>query len=236
MLTQLGSLLILKLSLPKALSPKYEETQGKALIDAAIANSVDYFVYSSVDRGGEAKSPTNPTPVPHFRSKHNIERHLLAHTSDNKMREMRWTILRPVAFMENLNPGMGAKFVATGWRMLLGKKTIQLIATKDIGWFAAQALMRPEEFASRSISLAGDELTYAQINDVFKAKLGYGLPLTMTFLVRLVLWLSDDMGKMMRWFATDGYGADIPSVRAEYPGVLSLGDWLQQSQWTKKSA
>jgi hypothetical protein len=35
---------------------KDEETQGKALIDAAIANSVKHFVYASVDRGGLKKS------------------------------------------------------------------------------------------------------------------------------------------------------------------------------------
>ncbi|KAL6789790.1 hypothetical protein J3E68DRAFT_429876 [Trichoderma sp. SZMC 28012] len=220
----------------QVLSEKEEEKQGKALIDAALANQVDFFVYSSVDRGGEIRSPTNPTNVPHFVSKHNIEKHLLAatkSTTKNKTDGMKWTILRPVAFMDNLMPGFGTKFIATGWRMLLGEKPIQLIATKDIGFFAAEALMRPDEFAGRSMSLASDELTYKQIDDIFKANLGHGLPLTFPWVVRLIMWLSKEVGNMMRWFAAEGYGANITAVRAEHPKILSLGDWLKQSPWVE---
>lgn len=53
-----------------------EERQGKNLVDAALKNNVKYFVYSSVDRGGES-SIDRPTDVPHFVSKHNIEHHLI---------------------------------------------------------------------------------------------------------------------------------------------------------------
>jgi uncharacterized protein YbjT (DUF2867 family) len=73
-----------------------EEAQGKALVDAALANKVKFFIYSSVDRGGDQKSYDNPTPIPHFISKHRIEHHL----RDNAGDKMQWTILRPVAFME----------------------------------------------------------------------------------------------------------------------------------------
>lgn len=50
-----------------------EEAQGKKLIDESIKNGVKHFVQTSVDRGGDEKSWTNPTDVPHFISKHNIE-------------------------------------------------------------------------------------------------------------------------------------------------------------------
>lgn len=47
-----------------------EETkQGNNLIDAAIANDVKHFVYSSVDRGGSSKSDVDATDVSHFISK-----------------------------------------------------------------------------------------------------------------------------------------------------------------------
>jgi uncharacterized protein YbjT (DUF2867 family) len=73
-----------------------EEKQGKDLVDGAIANGVKMFVYSSVERGGETKSFDNPTPVPHFITKHNIEHHLVEKAEG----KMDWTILRPVAFMD----------------------------------------------------------------------------------------------------------------------------------------
>lgn len=174
--------------------------------------------------------------MPHFVSKHNIKKHLLAatkNTTSNKTDGMKWTVLRPVIFMDNLMPGFGTKFIATGWQMLLGEKPIQLIETKDIGFFAAEALMRPDEFAGRSISLASDELTYKQIDDVFKANLGHGLPLTFPWVMRLLMWLSKEVGNMMRWFAAEGYGANITEVRTEHPEIISLGDWLKQSPWVK---
>lgn len=73
-----------------------EEKQGKDLVDAALKNSVKHFVYTSVDRQGE-KSLDNPTNIPHFISKHNIEHHLI---DSAKGSAMTWTILRPVAFLE----------------------------------------------------------------------------------------------------------------------------------------
>ncbi|RQM07430.1 hypothetical protein DH86_00002873, partial [Scytalidium sp. 3C] len=78
-----------------------EERQGKAIIDASIENKVKKFVYSSVDRGGETSS-SNPTDVPHFISKHNIEQYLFQQAKGNSLQ---WTVLRPVAFFENLVPG-----------------------------------------------------------------------------------------------------------------------------------
>jgi uncharacterized protein YbjT (DUF2867 family) len=85
----------------KGASPKLEEAQGKALVDSAVANDLKYFVYSSVERGGDERSWENPTPVPHFASKHNVELHL---REKAKATKMNWTILRPVAFMDVCSP------------------------------------------------------------------------------------------------------------------------------------
>lgn len=49
--------------------------------------------------------------------------------------------------------------------------------------------------------------------------------------------LAGDLGKMVRWFAAEGYGADIKALRVEHPELQSFGDWLDESDWvkTKKS-
>ncbi|RYP22677.1 hypothetical protein DL765_001527 [Monosporascus sp. GIB2] len=216
----------------KGASSELEEIQGKALVDAAVSNKVKFFVYSSVDRGGE-RSSDNPTTVPHFISKHNIEHHLVNSTSAT---DMQWTILRPAAFMENFTPGFGTKVMATAWRVAVKEKPLQLISIRDIGWFAAQAFMRPGDFAGRAISLAGDELTLSQANTIFRIKIGHEMPETFRFLARLLLWYSAEFGDMFRWFYTDGYGADIKALKAEHPDLLSLSEWLDQSDWAKKSA
>jgi NmrA-like family protein len=74
---------------------KLEEEQGKAFIDGALANGVQFFVYASSDRGGENSYDT-VTGVAHFDAKRRVEHHLV----DNAKGKMQWCILRPVAFME----------------------------------------------------------------------------------------------------------------------------------------
>jgi NmrA-like family len=71
-----------------------EKIQGKALIDYAVANKVKFFLYASVDRGGD-KSEGTATPVAQFSSKNDIESYLF-----DKAGAMKWVILRPTTFME----------------------------------------------------------------------------------------------------------------------------------------
>ncbi|KAL3461212.1 hypothetical protein BJX64DRAFT_261507, partial [Aspergillus heterothallicus] len=129
-----------------------ERRQGIALIDESLKQGVKFFVYSSVDRGGDA-SLNNPTQVPHFIYKHEIEKHLIDKT---KGTDMRWTILRPTAFFENLTPDYFGKVFATAFQMTLKGKPLQLIATSDIGFFATRAFLHPEESQGSFFSLAGD--------------------------------------------------------------------------------
>ncbi|KAI1656401.1 nucleoside-diphosphate-sugar epimerase family protein [Daldinia decipiens] len=201
-----------------------EEAQGKALIDASLKNGVKHMVYSSVDRGG-AKSDNDPTDVPHFSSKYNIEKHLLEKTKGG---EMDWTILRPVAFFENLVPGFLGKVFSTSWKITLEKdQKLQLVATSDIGFFAAEAFRNPEQWKGKKLSLAGDELTYDQFTTVFKQKTGDDMPTTYHFIAAFINWMSKEFGSMFKWFRNVGYGADIASLRKMNPGLKDFGAWLE---------
>jgi len=208
----------------KGASVVTEETQGKALIDYSLANGVKHFVYTSVDRGGE-KSITNPTPIPHFISKHNIELHLLEKAGKNG-ENMSWTILRPTAFLDNFSNDFMGKGFATMIRISLKEKPLQLIAVSDIGVFAAKSFEKPEEFKGKAISLAGADLTFDQINEIFKEKTGADVPTTFGFLGSAILWGVKEVGTMFQWFYTDGYGADIADLKKIHPGLLDLGAWL----------
>ncbi|KAK4248621.1 hypothetical protein C7999DRAFT_13443 [Corynascus novoguineensis] len=205
--------------------PAIEERQGKALVDSAIKHGVKHFVYTSVDRHGES-SINNPTNVPHFRSKHNIEHHLIAKAQGTAMT---WTILRPVGFMENFDPGFLGKVFASSWRLAIKSRPLQLVATDDIGVFAAMAFAQVDRFKAQSISLAGDELTYDQMVDVFRRKTGSAPPLTWSLVARLVLWLSEEMGTMFAFFEKEGYGADISELKKMHPRLKDLGTWLDEN-------
>ncbi|KAF9240135.1 hypothetical protein DTO013E5_8297 [Penicillium roqueforti] len=201
-----------------------ERRQGMALIDESIKQGVKYFVYSSVDRGGE-KSDKNPTSVPHFIFKHEIEKHLKEKANGT---DMEWTILRPVAFFDNLTPDYFGKVFATAWRMYLKGKPLQVIATSDIGFFAAAAFMNPEAWKNHAESLAGDELTFDQMSEIFKTLTGNNVPTTFEMPVWLMLSIVREMGAMFKWFHDEGFGADIPALKKLHPGLKTFGDWLKE--------
>jgi uncharacterized protein YbjT (DUF2867 family) len=221
-----------KVAMGGGATPQSEERQGKALIDAALSNNVSHFVYTSADRGGSPKSDSNPTYVPHFISKHNIEQHLF---NKAKGSDMTWTVLRPVAFLDNLVPDFFGKIFATSYRLSLRKdQTLQVIATSDIGWFAADAFAhsQTEQYRNQSLSLAGDELTFGEFKDVFEKRTGQTLPTTFTIIARIVLWMAKELGIMFKWFGEAGFGADIKSLRKTHPGLKDFDMWLKtESAW-----
>jgi uncharacterized protein YbjT (DUF2867 family) len=208
-----------------------EEPQGINLIDEAIKNGVKHFVYSSVDRGG-AKSLENPTVIPHFIHKHNIEKHLLAKSQNGNMD---WTIIRPTAFYENLSPDFFGKIFATSYNMSLKGAPLQMIGVSDIGAVAAEVFMNANAYKGQAISLAGDELTYAQFKDIFERRTGQALPTTFRILPTLFMAMVKDMGYMFKWFHDEGFGANVAEVKKIHPGVKDFETWLTtESAFAKK--
>ncbi|KAJ5578222.1 uncharacterized protein N7459_007186 [Penicillium hispanicum] len=208
-----------------AIGNSSEEIQGKAIVDEALKHNVKFFVYSSVDRGGEDRSYSNPTKIPHFQKKHNIEHYLVEHSKNSAMD---WTILRPVAFYENLTPDFFGKVFATCFKMSLKGKALQLVATSDIGYFAAYAFLNPEQYKSKGISLAGDELTLEQMAQIFSRKTGKELPMTFRPICSFFMAAMKDMGYMFKWFHDEGYGADIQRLREINPSMKNFETWLEK--------
>lgn len=217
----------------KGQTTQTEEIQGKALVDEALKHGIKQFVYSSVERGGEKTSFDNPTPIPHFISKHNIEHHLVEKAQGT---DMNYTILRPVAFMENWSSGFFGKMFGAMWSSALpADRKLQLISVQDIGYFAAQAFTNPDQYRNRAVGLAGDELTLDQANKIFMEKTGSPAPATYGFLGAGLMWGVKEVGTMFGWFRDVGYGVDIPALKKEHPGLLSLGDWIEKHSAFKKN-
>lgn len=200
-----------------------EEAQATPLINASVEHGVPHIVFSSVDRGGG--DDQQETHLKHFASKARIEALLKQKTAGTKTQ---WTILRPTAFMDNLNPNFMGKAFAAMWEGI-GDKPLQIVAVRDIGVFAAKAFEDPETYNGRAISLAGDELTFAQAEKVFKETLGYDLPKTWGFVGAGIKLMVKEMGDMFAWFKDEGYGADIQALRREEPTLQDFGTWLKES-------
>lgn len=219
-----------QVSLGPRVSTEGETAQGTALIDAAVAHGVQHFVYSSVERGGDEASWETATPVPHFQSKYRVEQHLKAATAEGEPGAgMGWTILRPVAFMDNLGTGFATKVFVAALKNYLGErdKSLQWVAVADIGVFAAKAFAQPEKWDRRAVGLAGDELTMEQLNEAFLEATGSPVPSTFWFFGSALTGLVKEMGTMLEWFASSGgYGVKIAQLKKEHPGLLTMKEWL----------
>jgi len=229
--TQIWGVYSVQISMGPGVTLDGEIQQGNALIDTALQHGVQHFVYSSVDRGGNTASPDNETPIPHFQSKFQIEKHLLA-TAGLRGEKMGWTIFRPVAFMDNLAPGFPTKVFLAALRDTLKGKPLQWVSIDDIGLFAARAFREPKEWNARAEALAGDELTFDEMSGCFERVTGYPAPATFGVLGSGLMWAVKELNVMITWFATDGYGADIGRLRKEEPELCGFERWLaERSGW-----
>ncbi|GJC81930.1 hypothetical protein ColLi_04768 [Colletotrichum liriopes] len=214
-------------NLPRHRAPA-DEAQAIPLIDAAIANSVPHIVFSSVDRGGEDASWENPTAVPHFAAKHRVELHL---RDKARGTATRWTILRPTGFMDNYVPSAGAMGPVMGglWATMPRDRKMQLVSARDIGLLAARALIDGPEGG-----LAGDEISFAEAEEVFQRVVGRTMPQTWGGVGRVVRWAFEDAGRSMEWFEGEGYKADVEKLRAMEPRLQTWEAWLREtSGWVK---
>jgi uncharacterized protein YbjT (DUF2867 family) len=195
-----------------------EILQGKTVADAARGAGVKHLVYSSVGAAHRGMGQK------HFESKWVIEQYI--HSLD-----IPYTILRPVAFMENYN--RARPYILSGTfqgRGLPPGKTMQLIATDDIGVFAEMAFAQPDQFLGKTIELAGDELTEEQIAAVFTKVIGRPVKLV-TGQNSSMTMTEDEQKAMSNFYNGVGYDADIAALRKMYPGLQTLEQFLRRNGW-----
>ncbi|MBC3984792.1 NmrA/HSCARG family protein [Streptomyces sp. AC536] len=181
-----------------------EVRQGKAVADAALDAGVAHLVYSSV--GGAERH----TGIGHFETKAEIERHILA-------LGLPATILRPVFFMDNLLHYADARGERVLELPVRPERPMQMIASEDVARFVDAAFTDPGRYLGRQLEIAGDELTFTDVARVYERVTG-----TPTRLVPLPI-----EERMFAWFAEEGYRADIPSLRALRPELLTFEEFLR---------
>lgn len=232
---QIWGVYSVQISMGPGVTTEFEVKQGSDLIDESIKEGVTHFVYSSVDRGGNEHSFNNPTPIPHFQTKDEIEQHLLKKAGKNG-ENMGWTILRPVAFMDNLEPGMKSKVFLTALRDTLKGKSSQWVSVEDIGIFGARAFREPKEWNARAEGLAGDELTMDEMNGCFERAIGQPVPYAFSFMGSALMWAVKEVNVMINWFADEGYGVDIAKLKKVEPQLCDFERWLKERSGWKDQA
>jgi len=202
-----------------------EEQHGKAVADIAKETGIGHLVYSSI-HGADLH-----TGIPHLESKGRIE---------ERVRTLRLpaTILRPVFFMENFlsfhRPVLadGELVVSLALRP---ETPLRMIATRDIGAFAAIAFDRPERFLDQRVEIAGDALTGPAIAETFGRAGGVPARFQQLPIERLRAF-DQEVAKMFEWFnARAADGLDFSALRARHPGLMTLQTWLRETGWRPPS-
>jgi uncharacterized protein YbjT (DUF2867 family) len=178
--------------------------------DIAKETGVSHLVYSSA--GGADQAPD----IEAWHGKYLVEKHI-------KKLGIPYTIIRPVAFMDNfLQPNLPQ--ILGLYEKALAGKTIQLIASEDIGKWAALAFGDPRNYLGVTLEIASDELTYSQMQNVFREVLGHtiGTPT----LPERAFQVMGDAAKPFNWLNEVGYHADIARLRKKFPEMLTFKAWL----------
>lgn len=135
-----------------------EKSQALNFIEAAQETKLAQLVYGSAEGAGA-------NGVPALEAKLDIENEV------KRSGIPLWTILRPVAFYENLqhfsSGSSWSRWVALGlYDVALAGRQLQFVAVEDIANVAAQALASPTEYKGRTISIVGDKLSVEQMLSV----------------------------------------------------------------------
>jgi uncharacterized protein YbjT (DUF2867 family) len=201
-----------------------EVKEGMALAEAAKKAGVAHFVYSSVG-GAERK-----TGIPFFESKNQIENYI-------KKLKLKWTIVRPVSFMENFitNEMLDSIYNGIFPLALETEMSMQLLAVDDIGAFVALVFNNPDLYIGKSVELAGDELTGSQMAEILSKVIGK----TISFKelpVESLHEVSADYEMLFDWMNRRGYAADIEKLREKLPQLKTFESWAEGIRWEKRAA
>lgn len=191
---------------------KAEEEQGKLLASLAKEAGVQHFVYSSV--GGAERD----TGIGHFDSKWRVEQHI-------RSINLPHTIIRPAFFMENFTAFPPAMMFSI-LRGCLKNRGLQMVAVEDIGRWVGLAFSAPDKYLGQAIEIAGDELTYDEIQSVWekqKEKRQFCLRLP-----RFLISMMGEAGTMFLWFGTHGYQANINACKEQAGSMRTFDQWLSR--------
>lgn len=195
-----------------------EIKQGFNLFNLSKEKNIDHFVYSSVI-GCDLN-----TGIPHWESKFKIENHI-------KSSGIGYTIIRPSSLYENfLIPDVKNRIIKGKLVLTTHKNKVQqFISSEDVGSVAATVFSDPGKYQGITITLAAEQMDGEQLAALFSKVLGKEIKFQLLpmFITRLVM--GNNLAKMFRWINNNDalFVKDIPALKNEFPGMLSLEEWIK---------
>ena len=223
------------------LSPERELAEAGNMADAATEAGVRHVIWSTLEDTRE-RVPLSDRRMPTLLEKYKVP-HFDAKGEANRLftgRGLPTTLLLTSFYWENLiHFGMGPKRGEDGrlhFTLPMGDKRLPGIASEDIGRCAYAIFRKGSELIGRTVGIAGDHLTGAQMAAALTAAVGeevrynavspaayrgFGFP------------GADDLGNMFQFkrdFEPDFCGArSLEFSRALNPGMRTFAAWLAEN-------
>lgn len=212
-----------------------EAKLGSCVVDAIVkanqadeCQTIEHVVYSSV---GDADNA--PKEVGHFWGKADVEKYM-ASQFDNDGCTTTWSVIRPVAFFENVDDAANFNPLTKGKLKFLTypDKKSKFIACEDIGKGSAVLLTDPHEYAGKIIEAAGAEHTAleltAALSDVSGTACDYAMAMP-RFVLKLAM---GDLFHMITWMEAVGYSASIEEFKKLVPDAQDAKAFFEaKGQW-----
>ena len=194
-----------------------EVEEGGNVIEAARAVGMKQLVYSS----GAAAAPENGVKGS---KKMQVELDIVASG-------VPYTVLRPVAFMENFDRQQArtAKKGISDSRD--PDRMLHFIAIRDIGFLTGEAFDHPDDWIGRAINVAGDKMTVAEYVDTFSNVMGREVTYNQMPLEEYLETFPKPLRPLFRWYDEVGYTADVEGFRKKYPDLITLDRYLRATGW-----
>lgn len=198
-----------------------EIARAARVAQAAKQANVSHFVYNSA--GGVDRN----SGIAHIEQKHQVEQIL-------KQASLPTTMLRACLFMEEFWKQYTRPSVLKGSFPFAVQpdKPLHLITTKDMGRVAAQVMKHRAQYVGQEIELAGDVLTPQQMAEAFSVVQGKPVVYKEIPPWIFLLLFRKSLFDLIKWYRTQGYQADVSSLRAAFPGLLTtFAKFLEETDW-----
>lgn len=198
-----------------------ETKQGIIFVNIAKKLNVKHLIYTSV---GSAHKNTG---IPHFESKFKVEEHI-------RNIEVPHTIIRPAYFMENFFAPFNLPELKKGRisAPMPPDRKLEMISVRDIGRFVAYIIERREEFLSKAVDIASDNISGKESAVILSQTLGFKINYYEQNYEDITAF-GEDVVLMYKWFNEVGYNIDIDELYRLYSeiGWHRFGDWVKEQDW-----
>jgi uncharacterized protein YbjT (DUF2867 family) len=223
-------------------SPEKEMEQAKTQAQACKAAGVKHAIWSTLE-DTRIKVPLSDQRMPTLKEKYKVPHFDAKGASDNIFRAegVPTTFLLTSFYWDNLIYfGMGPKPGVDGKLSLtfpMGDKKLPGISADDIGKCAYGIFKQGERFIGKTVGIAGEHLTGAQMAEALARSLRQPVsynPVPPEVYRSFGFPGADDLGNMFQYkrdFESDFCGArDLAQARALNPELKTFASWLEANQ------